>query len=150
MPDWNREVLPVLRAVHTSIQRDSASGVAGFFVTEAASVNDELGRSENDPRTGAVLLELRDTGFILAEFSMDSPSQAHLIRLTEKGSQHVAGWPSRPGDDLFPALITAIEERIAVADADERTRLEWLRDGLVAVGQGVVTGVLTDMATRGT
>ena len=80
---------------------------------------------------------------------MGSPPRAPLIRLTENGSQYVAGWPSRLGDDLYPALIASLEERIAHADPDERTSLEKLREGVKALGQAVVTGVLIDTARRG-
>jgi hypothetical protein len=149
MPDWISEVLLLLQAVHRSIQRDSESGASRFFSTQTATVNDELGRSDDDPRTGAILLELRNTGYISAEFSMGSPPRAPLIRLTERGSQYVAGWPSRLDDHLYPALIASLEERIAHADPDERTSLEKLREGVKAVGQAVVTGVLIDMARRG-
>lgn len=135
--------------MHRAIQASSAGGVAGFFSTEIEAVNNELGREADDPRTSAILWELVETGYVEAKFSMGSTPRPHLIRLTEKGSQQVAGWPSRPGEDLYPALLAALEERIANATPGEQPRLEKLRDGIVAVGQGVVTGVLTDVARRG-
>jgi hypothetical protein len=45
--------------------------------------------------------------------------------------------------------LVTLEERIAKATPEEQPRLEKLRDGIIAVGQGVVTGVLTDLARRG-
>jgi len=71
-----------------------------------------------------------------------------MLQLSEKGYQAVAGWPSRPGDDVFVRLLDVLQERIDGAPTEtERTRLEKFRDGAVGVGKDVLTDVLSKAAT---
>jgi hypothetical protein len=64
-----------------------------------------------------------------------------LPRLNERGLRVAGVWPS---DDAYLDLIRRLEDRIATtSDADARTRLEKVRDGLVGAGRDVLVGVLT-------
>src|SRR4051794_15085698 len=109
MPDWNTEVLPVLEAVNQAVDRDSKT--IGFFVTDDETMNGVLDRDPHDPRTAAILMELAKTGFILAKATMGG--HVEMIELTEKGNQHVAGWPVDPGDDAQERLVAALDRLIA-------------------------------------
>ena len=69
-------------------------------------------------------------------------------RLTEKGARAVGRWPS---NDPYEALMAVLESRIVDPDIDAttRSRLVRFRDGLVDVGKGMVSGVLSTVLTTG-
>ena len=71
------------------------------------------------------------------------------MRLTEKGLQATAGWPSTQADAIVASLIAAFDERIESAtSAEERTKLARARDALLGLGREVLADVIVDQMTR--
>lgn len=143
---WKEDVRPVLGAVYAAT---SATGSA--FGVDQAAVNEELGRDPKDATTDRVLHELERSGYLEASVSATGDMLgANVVRLTEKGLQQVAGWPSQDSLGMADRLLWVLEERIEQAPTeDERTRLQRLRDAAVGIGRDVLTDVLSKMATEG-
>jgi hypothetical protein len=141
--DWGTRVLPVLAAVGRAYANPQPEiGVS------AAAINAELGREESDPATGLVLDELVMAGYLTDTMSTDVSVGPLFCRLTEKGLQATAGWPSASGEAVFERLLVLLDDAIAAAPTDEeRSKLERVRDGVLDVGKSVITGVLTALAT---
>ena len=69
------------------------------------------------------------------------------IGIREKGRRAIGQWP--PGD-TFDALLALVEARLATTDdPSARSRLERLRDGLLAVGREVAGELIADVVRRG-
>jgi hypothetical protein len=127
--DWQNEALPVLEAVG----RVSSSKVGWPFVRHD-EVKRELGRPDEDDRTSRTLYDLARTGYLRETASTDQFLGPLEVELTEKGLALTSGWPAG-GETLARAVVEAIERRIEAAEsAEERSRLEKLRDGFRAVG----------------
>jgi hypothetical protein len=140
--EWHTDALPVLRATHVANRDADEMGVY------QDAINEVLGRQPNDPRTDRVLFELEQGGFITGTISAHSGSGPTTCRLTGKGLQQVAGWPTGASDDLVLRLLTVLEERIReTTDPNERSRLQRLRDGIIDVGENVVAQVLAKVLT---
>jgi hypothetical protein len=143
--DWETDVLPVLRAAYeVGGDGDPDLGIS------ADVVNAKLGRSANDLGTGRVLISLLDTGYIIQTLEgADQAAGPYYFRLGEAALRIVAGWPTPgSGDRFVEQLMQVLEERIAGAQGEERTRLERLRDVVVGVGHDVFVAVVVDAARK--
>src|SRR4051794_21244901 len=86
--DW-KTARPVFEATYRLLSQ------GGGYI-DGRAVNEELGRSADDESTGNVLGLLTRTGYINAEFVLNSALPV-LITPTEKGLQQAAGWPQEGG-----------------------------------------------------
>ncbi len=144
MPDWETEARPVLAAVYELVvnRREDAT---------SQSVSLLLGTDVQ--RTGSILSYLADDAYFEVEYGFDQTSGeiSTEVRGLKARTLHVlAGWPppgSRP--DASAQLLQAIDELMATATPEERTRLTKLRDATVGVGTNVLTQVLAKLATQG-
>ena len=139
---WEARALPVLRAVARAYAtQPSEIGVSSQAVT------DELGPEADADEVGLVLDELERARYVEETLGGDHVPGPAWCRLTEKGLQVTAGWPTSSGEIALERLLAIVDERIAAAASDEeRSKWERLRDGIADVGVGVVTGVLTNVA----
>jgi len=137
--DWSTRVLPVLNALARAYSRaPSPIGIG----TEA--IVEELDADGDTNSVALVLGELVRTGYLEETLGADQLPGPASSRLTEKGLQVTAGWPSASGDVAFDRLLTVIEERIEASTTDEeRSKWERFRDEVAGVGRDVIVGVLT-------
>jgi hypothetical protein len=143
--DWNNDVLPVLRAAYElSDESDPDQGIR----TDA--LYERLGRARSDPKTGRILTSLVESGYFVEVIGgVMQLTGPYAFRLGEKALQRIAGWPSPgSGDEFTEKLIAVLDERIAGAQGEERSRLERLRDTLLGVGHDVFVAVVADAAKR--
>ena len=146
MLDWQEDVRPVLVAVYQAQMSEEAKDVRGPL-TDKARINEVLGRDPDDNGLHLAMDALAEADYIDAARRRDD--WLH-VRMMERGLQEVAGWPKAPGEDTYDLLLNVIDRLIAEApSADERTRLEKFRDGVVGVGRDVLTNVLSRAATGG-
>jgi hypothetical protein len=140
--DWETDVLPVLEAFYTA----SGSADADLGVSDNA-VNEVLGREPRGARTDRVLTMLVSTGYL------DTTIRSMGFRyskITEKGLQITAGWPSGAADAAYTRLLTLIDEHVEAAGTDEeRSKWERLRAGVVGIGKDVAVEVLSAAAQSG-
>jgi hypothetical protein len=141
--EWEDRVLPVLetigRVYHTSHPE------LGLSIETLAN---EVGVAAEDEQLGRVVYELVQTGYLEAPIDTDQTLAPRFFRLTERGLQVVAGWPTEAGADLLARLLTLVDQRIASASSDEeRSKWQRLRDGVVGVGRDVGADVLSALAT---
>lgn len=140
--DWQERVLPVLEAVGHAY-----SGATPDLGVSLAMVNAQLGRNSDDASTAAVLEELVRTGYLDETLGGEQLPGPEWCRLTEKGLQVTAGWPSASGEVALARLLAIIDERIDDAtDDEERSKWENFRDGVLGVGRDVMVGVMTTAA----
>lgn len=145
MPDWNSEAWPVLQAVH---QAQAAS--PNQIDVSQSQVNAQLGREADSFETDRMLLYLADAGYIESTATIDQLFGPMHMRLTEKGLQATAGWPSTQADAIVASLIAAFDERIEAAETDEeRTKLAKARDALVGLGREVLADIIARQMERG-
>jgi len=139
--DWQQDVIPTLVAA-AEIERELPPG--GGITQDA--LNQALGRPPGDPQTATTLEQLSAAGYLRDELSVEEVPGPISFRLGEKALQRVMGWPAA-GADLASQLLGLIQQRLddPSVPADERTRLEALRDTVGDVGKGVVTGLLTTL-----
>lgn len=76
---------PVLEAVR-------AISEEGGGAASQASINAQLEREDEDPRTDQALADLVEAGYVSGP-EMDQRKGPLSCRLTEKGRQEVSGWP---------------------------------------------------------
>jgi hypothetical protein len=140
--DWGTEVLPVLNAVYSA----SASAYPGLGLNQKM-INDELERHPDDPGTARVLEELVRANYLEMTAETHQSVGPDFCRLTEKGLQITAGWPSGAPEAFLDRLLAEIDRRISEAQThEERTKWERLRDGVTGVGRDVLTNVLSSVA----
>jgi hypothetical protein len=73
----------------------------------------------------------------------------YSFRLGEKALQEVAGWPTAgSGDRFVEQLLAVLDERIAGAQGEEKSRLERVREVVLGVGHDVFVAVVADAAKR--
>lgn len=137
--DWTSRVLPVLNALARAYSRaPSPMGVRTHAVVG------ELGADADGYSVALTLGELVRAGYLEETLGADQATGPLSSRLTEKGLQVTAGWPSASGEVALDRLLTVIEERIAASTtAEERSNWERLRDGVLGIGRDVFVGVLT-------
>jgi hypothetical protein len=137
--DWTTRVLPVLQAAARAYSRTpSQLGVRTEDVVE------ELGSKIDQDATALALDELVRAGYLEETMGGDQLPGPGWSRLTEKGLQVTAGWPSASGEIALDRLLKVIEERIEATTGEERSKWERLRDGIADVGRGVLVAVLTE------
>jgi hypothetical protein len=145
MPDWTEEALPVLQAVY----RAQSANPNQIDVSQN-QVNQELGRGPESFETDRMLLYLTDAGYIEGTATIEQFFGPLHMRLTEKGLQATAGWPSTHADAIVESLIAAFDERIRQAGtAEERSKLIKARDALIGLGREVLADVIAAQVTRG-
>jgi hypothetical protein len=137
--DWTGRVLPVLQAVGRAFSRaPSPMGV------RAEDVVDELGSGADAYATALALDELVRAAYLEETMGGDQLPGPAWCRLTEKGLQVTAGWPSSSGEVALDRLMAVINDRIATAvTPEERTTWERFRDGVAGVSRDVMVGLLT-------
>jgi hypothetical protein len=143
--EWDADVRPVLEAAYAlSGSSDPRDGVL------ADDVSERLGRDPTDPETGRVLLALAEAGYLVPTVGeVMGRIGPQAFRLGERALQILAGWPvPGSGDQFVKQLIAVLDEQIAGAQGEERSRLERLRDTLLGVGHDVFVAVLADAAKR--
>jgi hypothetical protein len=145
MPDWITEALPVLEAVYRA-QRAHPNQID----VSQAQVNAELGREDDSFETDRMLLYLVDGGYIRPTATVDQLFGPLHMRLTDKGLQATAGWPSSEAEAFVQGMLAAFDERIASAtDPDERSRLSRARDALASLGREILAEIIAGQVTRG-
>jgi hypothetical protein len=133
--------------LYSMLQRSGKARSSSEAAIRQESSSGGAGRS--GPRAGAIMLALRDAGYVEGQWAMQS-SLPLLFKLTEKAYQVVAGWPAKPGEDTYRELLAVLEQKIEESDSpDERDRLRKLRDGVYEVGREVLVEVLAKAATGG-
>jgi hypothetical protein len=109
-----------------------------------ATLANEFGVAVDDPQLGRVVYELAQTGYLEATIETDQMLAPRFFRLTERGLQVAAGWPTEAGIDLLVRLLALIDARIESAGSEEeRSKWQRLRDGVVGVGRDVAAAVLS-------
>jgi hypothetical protein len=139
--DWNEKVRPVLAALYRVVERTGPREMV-----DSEFVLEELGwdGAEDNERLDRILDNLYRAGYV--DGSQVGTGWTFL-RLKEPALRIVAGWPGAVDDQTAARLIELVAERMhEEADPDEQTKLRRLRDGLLEVSTGVLTGVLTDLA----
>jgi len=97
-----------------------------------------------------MLLYLADAGYIESTARVDAYFGPMSMRLTEKGLQATAGWPSTQADSIVASLIAAFDERIESATSEEeRTKLSRARDALLGLGREVLADIIARQMERG-
>jgi len=132
-PTWVRREQLLLEAI-------AAAEEAGERVNTADLV-ETTGLGEVETQLG--IRALYDAEFIDGSdaTTMGDIFDLMLIRLLELGRQAVGQWPS---EDQYAALLAVLDRQISEArDADERTRLERLRDAAIGAGREVAVSLLT-------
>lgn len=121
--DWEREVKPVLDALHRALQQQDDGGAVS-----QATVNAQLDREEADARTDQALGELFEVGYITG------PPTAHRrgpvsARLKSKGRELVAGWPAeqqptaKRREELTDAALGGVlPDRLQVSMSESQRR----------------------------
>lgn len=93
--------------------------------------------------TDRVLYELEKAGYVEATVANDSSWGGVICKLTPLGLQLVAGWPSTTGDAAVAKLFALVDRRIVEAEtAEERSRWQRVRDGLLSFGRDALVEVL--------
>jgi len=141
--DYATGTRPVLVAIYRAVDQGEP-----FAVLETDDVMAQLPGGTDRDEVNKILEHLRRTGYIEAD--MVGGGTWTVIQLLEPALQQVAGWPGAADDQTAERLIQLVTERMEqTTDPEEKTKLRKLRDGLVDVGKGVMTGVLTDLARGG-
>jgi hypothetical protein len=108
------------------------------------AVIDELGADAEGYSVALTFGEPVRAGYLEETLGADQATGPLSSRLTEKGLQVTAGWPSASGEVALDRLLTVIEERIAAStSAEERSKWERPRDGVLGIGRDVFVHVLT-------
>jgi hypothetical protein len=135
---WEESARPVLDAVYRAVT--DAGDPMGV---DQAAINAQLGRAPSDETTDRVLYELEETGWIVRTVGTDASWGPLQCKLSEKGLQLVAGWPSTTADAAVSKLLTLVELRIAEAQTpEERTRWERVRDGFLSFGRDALVELI--------
>jgi DNA-binding PadR family transcriptional regulator len=137
--EWSTHVLPILSAAARAYSR--APSPLG---AHTGTIMEELAPDADEETVMRVLDELVRAGYLEETLGTDQLPGPAAVRLTEKGLQVTAGWPTASGEIALDRLLAVIEQRIDAAETDdERSRWERLRDGVTGVGRDVLVGVLT-------
>jgi hypothetical protein len=144
-PEWDHEVIPILRWL--KIQEDH-QGVPGGLQTEGI---DELVAAVQIPRA-KMLTQLRrmiDDNLLQGEWlpCIDGGVFLRGIVLTGDGLRALGTWPSH---DITPETLKAVFEQAiwAAKSPDERTRLERLRDAALDLGRDTFVSVMGELAKQ--
>jgi DNA-binding HxlR family transcriptional regulator len=136
---WSRIGRPVLEALLNAERRDE-----DLYARDLRDVVPDV----SERQFHNTLTNLLDAGFIAGtpyhEGGQRYPEYLDL-RLLGPGRQELRDWPCR---DPFETLILALDVAIAGADEEERTRLEKFKASALEVGQGVLTGLLTNLVAQ--
>lgn len=89
-------------------------------------VVDELGADADADATALALGELVRAAYLEETMGADQLPGPAQCRLTEKGLQVTAGWPSSSGEVALERLLAVINERIDSAGTPDE-RLKWER-----------------------
>lgn len=141
--DWDTEARPVLDAVYRAYGPEPSD----MGVTQEA-INAELGREPRDRRTDYVLRELEQTNWIVETMGTDQTMGPLYCKVSEKGLQLVAGWPTTTAEAAVEKLLALVDLRITEAsDPEERSKWQRIRDGLLGVGREALVRILADAAS---
>jgi len=111
------------------------------------AINAELRRSPDDETTDRVLYELEQAGYVHATVATDAQWGPLTAKLTEKGLQLVASWPTTTADAAVAKLMALVELRISEASTpEEKTRWQQVRDGLLSFGRDALVEVIGSAA----
>ncbi len=132
---WDRRELPLLRAI-ANHDEDKSPPTSDALAAELPELS---------PRAIEVALDaLVDDGHLTATPLNHEGRVAFInIRLTGHGRRAVGQWPS---GEAYDAFIARLDSRLdATSDADERSRLERLRNAVLDVGRDVLGIVIADV-----
>jgi hypothetical protein len=133
-PTWTDRELPILEAIR-SVEEAEGDRISSMDLAKM------VGLPEAEVRVG--VRALREAGYMAYGQLLGGEQRSWVATfpgLREKGRRAVQQWPS----DGLGSLVELIEQRIADAtDPEERSKLERLRDGLLGVGQGVATSIIS-------
>ena len=137
---WERIALPVLQALLKAEQGDR-----DVYVQELRASLGEVSDREFHNTLENLLQDGYISGTPFHEGGQRYPEYLDL-RLLGQGRQVLRDWPA---DSHFEAWMSAIDAAIATTDEPaERSRLEKLRSTALEVGQGMLTGILTNVVTQ--
>jgi len=143
--DWQGEVLPVLKAAVAA--NEHAQAHRGIM---AAAINAQLGRDQNDPRTGRILEKLVEAKYLIPKLTADQAVGPLSVDLAPKALELLAGWPTDRGDIALGRLLQLLEERIeATEDPLDKTRLRGVVESVKNVGESVMARLLTEAVLGG-
>ena len=135
--DWQREVLPVLRATYDLMDERRTDALDGdellpVLITENRTKGDLYG----------IFRQIHGAGYAHVHFA--GGMNVAFVQPTEKGLQVTRGWPV-PGQGDVDALLRLLDQRIASPETpdEERTRLERLREAAGSVSQTVLSSLLS-------
>jgi hypothetical protein len=136
MLDWERDILPVLRATYDLMDEEQDDAI------ETEVLNARLVTEERDE--GAlyrIFTQIGRTGYADVQFA--GGMTVAFVQPTEKGLQVTRGWPV-PGQADAEALLRLLDQRIASPDTseEERTGLTQLRDAAGRVSQSALSSLL--------
>lgn len=137
---WATVELPILRAVREA--ELAASDVGG---AARRAVSDLPARVFEE-----AIYSLHEDGYLESAITSigNGRVMVHVRRLLPRGRRAIGQWPSGDLSDLWvDELYRRIEEE---PDEEEKGRLRRLADVAGEVSKDVLTGVLTNVATRGT
>jgi hypothetical protein len=81
------------------------------------------------------------------DVSFESAAGPRIVTPTPKTLQLVAGWPTGPDQDALDQLVAALDKEIGrTPDAESRSKLQQVRDGLLGVGRAVFLAWLEQKA----
>jgi hypothetical protein len=135
--DWQRDVLPVLRATYDLMDEHQDDFLQGDDLMA------RLVTEDRDPDAlYRIFTQIKRGGYADVEFA--GAMTVAFVQPTEKGLQVTRGWPV-PGQGDVEALVRLVDQRIASPDTpeDERTRLESLRAAVGNVSQTVLSSILS-------
>ena len=137
MLNWQRDILPVLRAIYDLMDELQEDALDGDELMSRLVTGD---RDENV--LYGVLKQINRGGYADVQFA--GAMTVAFVQPTEKGLQTTRGWPM-PGQGDVDALLQLLDQRIASPDTpeEERTRLERLRAAAGGVSQSVLASLLS-------
>jgi DNA-binding transcriptional MocR family regulator len=140
--DWETEAKPVLAAVYELVENRRSFGVSSVEVAK------ELKREHG--QVARVMAYLADDGYLKARpviVQSTSEIATEVEQIEPKTLHALAGWPAPGGQDATAQLVAAIEDLMAKASPEERTKLEKLRDAALTVSSSTLAQVLAKVAT---
>jgi hypothetical protein len=140
--DWETDAKPVLAAVYDLVENKRSFDVSSVEVAKVLEC-------EHEP-VARVMDYLASDGYLtVGHLILQTTTEiaVEVERIEPKTLHALAGWPAPGGPDVTARLVAAIEDTMAKASPEERTKLERLRDAALTVGSSTLAQVLAKMAT---
>jgi hypothetical protein len=140
--EWESEAKPVLAAVLDLVENKRSLGVSSVEVAE------ELEREHE--RVARVMAYLADDGYLkVSPLIVQTTGEiaVEVEQIEPKTLHALAGWPASGSPDVTARLVSAIEDLMAKASPEERTKLGKLRDAALSVSSSTLAQILVKVAT---